>query len=316
MSQISQNDMESALSGDPDELNVHLSLVERDVVISGKAIRIHCHCMSVDGNGRVSPQRLAEFMRNAIVDYAIPKSRVTEARERDAKFRSGSAMSGLHSEARKLFTDISNTGEGGELLLYLLAERFLKIPQVLCKMDLKTSSSMHYHGADGVYASVSDDGMLKLFWGESKVYSDFNGALRSCFDSLSPFLSEPEGEDSARERDLVLLSDKADLGDPKLSAALKRYFDRNLPLSLRVKYCGVAFVGFDADFYPNDGLCAVGSEIEDKARLVLSSWTDRIGCRLSKASLDDFEIDLLCFPLPSAEGFRKAFLKAMGLANG
>lgn len=307
--------MEAALSGDPDELGVHLSLVERDVEINGKGIKIHCHCMTVDANGKVRAQRLAEFMRNAIVDYAIPKSRVTEARLRDAKFKSGSAISALHAEARRLFTDISNSGEGGELLLYLLAERFLKIPQVLCKMDLKTSSSMHYHGADGVYASVCNDGILKLFWGESKVYGNFNDALRSCFESLAPFLSEPESEDAKRERDLLLLSDKADLGDEKLSAALKRYFDKTLPLSQRVKYCGVAFVGFDADFYPGVGAVGVGSEIEEKAREALPSWATKIGERLTAASLDEFEIDLLCFPVPSAEEFRKAFLKAMGLSS-
>lgn len=77
----------------------------------------------------------------------------------------------MHHEAIGTFTDLSNTGEGGEMLLYLLAERFLKVPQVLCKMDLKTDSHMHYHGADGVYASVNEGGLLKLFWGESKVYA-------------------------------------------------------------------------------------------------------------------------------------------------
>ena len=36
----------------------------------------------------------------------------------------------------------------------------------------KTDPRMHYHGADGVYAGVTDDGMLKLYWGESKIYKD------------------------------------------------------------------------------------------------------------------------------------------------
>ncbi|WP_223252149.1 Hachiman antiphage defense system protein HamA [Paracoccus mutanolyticus] len=47
-----------------------------------------------------------------------------------------------------MFTDLKSSGEGGELLLYLLTERFLGLPQILCKMSLKTSA--HYHGADGV----------------------------------------------------------------------------------------------------------------------------------------------------------------------
>ena len=160
------------MSGDPEELDVHLQLIERDVEVEGCAVRVHCHCMTVDGNGRVRPKRLAEFMRDAIADYAIPKEKMSEARARDIKYNSSSAVTRLYNEARATFTDLCKSGEGGEMLLYLLAERFLGIPQVLCKMDLKTDSRMHYHGADGVYASVTSDGLLKLFWGESKVYSD------------------------------------------------------------------------------------------------------------------------------------------------
>ena len=43
------------------------------------------------------------------------------------------------------------------VLLFLLAERFLKLPQILCKMDLKTDPRMHYHGADGVSIGFCTD---------------------------------------------------------------------------------------------------------------------------------------------------------------
>jgi hypothetical protein len=101
------------------------------------------------------------------------------------------------------------------MLLFLLAERFLKLPQILCKMDLKTDSRMHYHGADGVYAGVTAEGLLKLYWGESKIYKDVTSAIQDCLASLEPFLVEPEHEGAERERDLILLSDKAELSDPK-----------------------------------------------------------------------------------------------------
>ncbi|WP_416349605.1 DUF1837 domain-containing protein [Rhizobium sp. AN83] len=115
------------------------------------------------------------------------------------------------------------------MLLFLLAERFLGIPHVLCKMDLKT-------------------------WGRSKVYKDPTDAIWDCLNSLAPFLIEEDRLGSSRQRDLVLLSDKADLGDPELSAAFRRFFDISSPMSNRVEYCGVALVGFGAEFYPaNDG---------------------------------------------------------------
>ena len=37
------------------------------------------------------------------------------------------------------------------MLLYMLVQAFLGLPQLLCKMPLKTSSEMHYHGADGIH---------------------------------------------------------------------------------------------------------------------------------------------------------------------
>ena len=172
MNGITLEDFNAILTGDPEELDVHLELVERDIELDRKKIKVHCHCLVRDGNNKVNVRRLAEFMRNSVADYAIPRSKLDAARERDLKYKSTAAVSALHSQACSTFTDLTNTGEGGELLLFLLAERFLRLPQVLCKMDLKTDSRMHYHGADGVYAGLSETGTLKLYWGESKFYKD------------------------------------------------------------------------------------------------------------------------------------------------
>ncbi|MGA0546900.1 HamA C-terminal domain-containing protein [Brevundimonas sp. VNH65] len=165
LSQITYDDLHAALTGSPEILGVHLDLVERDIEIDGHSVRIHCHCLTVDANGRVQPKRLAAFMRNVVADYAIPRSKLAAAKKRDVEFNSTEAVAGLLEQAKRSFTDLTKTGEGGEMLLFLLAERYLGIPQILCKMDLKTDARMHYHGADGVYAGITDDGILKLYWG-------------------------------------------------------------------------------------------------------------------------------------------------------
>jgi hypothetical protein len=200
------------------------------------------------------------------------------------------------------------------MLLFLLAERFLKLPQILCKMDLKTDPRMHYHGADGVYAGVTAEGILKLYWGESKFYNDAAAAILACVRSLAPFLIEPDHEGAERERDLILLADKADLSKPELTAALKRYFDKTSPQSKRVQYCGVALVGFDAPFYPADQVKAVTDQIAEAARAGLKTWRKTIGRHLKTEKLEQVEIELFCLPLPSVDGFRKAFLAAMGFS--
>ncbi|RYZ72761.1 MAG: DUF1837 domain-containing protein, partial [Proteobacteria bacterium] len=182
-------------------------------------------------------------------------------------------------------------------------------------MDLKTDSRMHYHGADGVYAGVTSEGTLKLYWGESKIYKTASKAIKECLSSLSPFLLEIDHEGAERERDLILLSDKADLSDPVWTDALKRYFDKNSPMSTRRQYCGVALVGFDAEFYPGDGVKGVAADISAAARLEMEKWKKRTGSCLEDQKLEQIEIELFCVPLPSAEGFRKVFLSAMGLKS-
>jgi len=306
-------DLESALTGNPDALDVHLTLVERDVEIDGQLVRIHCHCLSVDGNGRIQPNRLAEFMRNAIVDYAIPRSKLAEAKARDTKFNSTEAVAELFEQAKRSFTDISKSGEGGEMLLFLLAERFLRLPQILCKMHLKTDARMHYHGADGIYAGVTPEGDLKLYWGESKIYQEPSAAIRDCLSSIAPFLIEQDNEDSTRERDLILLSDKADLSATELTLALRRYFDRASKLSNRVQYCGVALIGFDAPIYPKSDAASKAEEVIKASRAELLKWKASIKDRLKIEKLEQMEIQILCVPLPSADGFRANFLKALGI---
>lgn len=314
MTDLTQQEFDAILSGDPEELGVHLTEVETNLEVEGVSVSVHCYCLSVDANGRIKLARLAEFMRDGLVDYAIPKSKVAQARERDAKFKSGSAMSALHYEAKATFTDLDKSGEGGELLLFLLTERFLKIPQILCKMDLKTDTRMHYHGADGVYGRIDAEGILNLYWGESKLYADATDAIRDCLASLSPFLVEPDSEGAERERDLVLLSDKADLSDTALTEALKRYFKKSSPLSNRVRYGGVALVGFNADFYPDETAEAVAADVAAGAKAALQNWIKNIKNRLTIEKIDKMQIEFFCVPVPSVDRLRAEFKKALGLA--
>src|ERR1700680_4139742 len=105
---------------------------------------------------------------------------------------------------------------------------------------------MHYHGADGVYAEARPDGGLNLYWGESKIYADAVSAIRDCLASLSPFLVQPDGQDAAREQDILLVNEFANFTDQRLVDGLKRFLDRNDPTSLKTKNCGIALTGFDS----------------------------------------------------------------------
>lgn len=58
---ITYDDLHTALTGSPEALSVHLELIERDIEVDGYSVRIHCHCLTVDANGRVHPSRTEGF---------------------------------------------------------------------------------------------------------------------------------------------------------------------------------------------------------------------------------------------------------------
>lgn len=258
---------------------------------------------------------LAEFLRDQVIDYAIPRRTIAEAYEQHDRTGSSASISSLHERAKSLFTDLAHTGEGGELLLFAVAEFLFGITQIICKMTLKTSTSMHYHGADGVYAEARDDGGLNLYWGESKIYKDATAAIRNCLESLAPFLREPEGEDTQRNQDLLLINEFANFTDERLVDALKQFLDKNSPSSLHVHHCGFALTGFDCSSYPDDNTRMTADEIASAITNELSGWVTATDRRLRHEGLQPFDIHFICIPMPSAEEFRSYFLKLLGVSQ-
>lgn len=68
-----------AIRGGPRIVDAHLRLIERDVVVGETRTFLHCYCLPLDANGRVRFKPLAEFLRDRIVDYAIPRRAIEEA---------------------------------------------------------------------------------------------------------------------------------------------------------------------------------------------------------------------------------------------
>jgi hypothetical protein len=192
-----------------------------------------------------------------------------------------------------------------------MAEAVFGLTQVICKMALKTSTSMHYHGSDGVYAEGRPDGGMNLYWGESKVHKKPDQAIRSCFESLAPFLREPDGADATREQDLFLINEFANFTDPRLIAALQTMLDRNHPGSLKLRHCGFALCAFDCSAYPpSDGISTVDAILAAVKKEQIA-WTGAVTRFIKAEKLATFDMHVICVPVPSAEDFRAYFLELL-----
>lgn len=303
------------MRGGAQGIDTHLVCLQRDIAVGATKTKLHCYFVAPDGHGRPRVKPLAEFLRDRIIDYAIPRHTIQEALDQQQHTGSVAAISGLHERARRLFTNLAKTGEGGELLLFAMAEAVFGITQVICKMSLKTSTSMHYHGADGVYAEATPDGGLNLYWGESKIYSNANAAIRDCLKSLAPFLCEPEGEDATRDQDILLINEFANFDDERLVGALKKFLDKDDPSSLTLRHCGFALAGFDSSSYNSDGEEVTADRLAAELTHEIDAWLKTTNNRVVKEKLERFDIHFICVPLPSADNFRSYFLKLLGVSN-
>jgi hypothetical protein len=291
--------------------DAHLKEFGTNLAVADTKTRVHCYRLPIDANGRVRFKPLAEFLRERIVDYAIPRQRIEDAKKDFNATGSTALVSKLEKEAKSLFTSLSKSGEGGELLVFAFAEAVFGLSQVICKMSLKTSTEMHYHGADGVYAEGTDDGGLNVYWGESKLYGDPSDAVRDCLGSLAPFLVDPDGDDSARSQDVFLINEFASFDDPKITEGLKRYFDLDDKQSLSVKHCGIALIGFDSSSYLEDGKNDDEEELETELREQIPAWLKQIKNRVGKEKIENFEINFICVPMRTVAEFREYFLSLL-----
>lgn len=300
--------------GTPGGLDAYIFPVEQEVLVDQTLTKTHCYFVQIGGNGL---PRVSDFIRRIcehVIDYAIPRGKIAEAHAEYLHSGSSYKWARIAREAKSLFVDLANTGEGGELILFVFAEYIFSLPQIICKMSLKTSPHMHYHGADGVHAGVDQEtGLLSLYWGESKMHKTPSGAITECLASLAPFLRE--GATGASERDLKLLRSYIDLNNTSIETAIKNYLDPDNPAFNRLKYCGFAFVGFDSVNYPADNQQAVASELTEAVRAAFSKWRAHIGLRVAAEQISQFEVHFICMPFHSVDEFRTRFLSELGLTH-
>lgn len=274
------------------------------------------YCLKIDANGNLRLKDLIEYIDTRIVDYAIPKKEIDEAKKDLNQTGSTSKLFELRKKARNLFTDLSNTGEGGEILLYILTQDILKLPQLISKMSLKTSAKMHYHGADGVHFQYNKvTKTLDLYWAEAKMYQDLNAAIGDCFDSLKNFLLDPNGSTSAQERDIDLITSNIhqNINDKVFEDILLDYFNKNKEQSNQLVYKGVCFIGFDYDKYPSGSdISKTTEDIKNSILAEYHKWHGVLGQKIKKhTNLDKKEIHVFLMPFPSVDEFRQYYLQTI-----
>lgn len=288
--------------------------ISHSVSIEDTNTKAYCHMLKIDANGNLRLNDLIDYIYTRLIDYAIPRKEIEEAILYSTETGSVAKIAALQTKAQRLFTNIGNTGEGGELLLYILTTEVLRLPQLISKMSLKTSTQMYYHGADGIHVGFDiENGNMHLYWGESKMYSSLSDAISNCVESLKGFLLDPMGADSVQERDLHLITSSisSNINDEESENLLVRFFNKDDDFSNNVIYKGICFIGFDSNKYPSgDDLSQTTELLKSEFESQLKEWYSKVNKGVCKyPNLKQKEIHVFLMPFPSVEDFRKRFLE-------
>lgn len=289
-----------------------LTTVSSHIDVEGTKALAHCHHVALDGS---CLPRLADFtdaVADWLLDYVIPRTKLMEASSVDAN-ETRLKNQRLRREALNAFKKHGMSGEQGEMLLFVLAEAFLGLPQLLCKMDLKTDPEMHFHGLDGVHCGPGDtDDSLAVYWCESKVHKSLEGALSEALDGLKPFLLSAGSGGADKRRELALLDRYMDIGDPQLQRRIMRSIDPHSSAFNQVSWRGLCLIGFDYE-YPDKPNAVKQSDFTTNIATDFEKWHKMIKSRAVNRSLESFEIHFFYMPLGFCDDFRKAMATSLGL---
>lgn len=139
-------------------------------------------------------EALAEFLSSQIVNYVVPLKKRREAIAIASTAAGGadiSVVERLNREAKRKFIEFDDKNPGrasevGELIAYLVAQKWLGAFQVASKMALKTSFNMPVHGLDGIHAKF-EGGVMTLYFLESKLSESSQKGIADFCESTGVF---------------------------------------------------------------------------------------------------------------------------------
>ncbi|MEL4893647.1 DUF1837 domain-containing protein [Xanthomonas protegens] len=300
---------EKFLSANKEKLESLITSVEHEEQIDGLTAVTHMKFLKFDGNGIPLIKALAELMFQHAIDYCL------NARDRPAQLTAQDSMR-ISKAARKLFVhppatdeDPDQTGEAGELLLYILIEAILGAPQVVAKMELKTNPSLEVNGSDGIHMTWSEsDGLVDVYFGESKIYQDLGAALAAAIKSIDSF-----HEEDILRHEFLLVTKQFKYAHPEVQDFVTNLMSDGTPhTGIRINHA--CLIGYNWKEYERILKFPAANrlaEIQEKYAADAGRVHDI--CRNKLASFKNRHLRLVFFFLPfeKVQDFRDAFNAAM-----
>lgn len=276
-----------------------LDSIEYLHVIEDYDVDINFQFVKFDANGLPKFKDLANCLADHVVEYCL-------SMRRRGSPQNAHEFSKLNREARSLLRKMTTGGESGEMLLYFLLETVFDAPQIVAKMDLKTNPRMEVHGSDGIHMKWDEgDGVLDIYFGESKLEANISGALTNAFNSINEF-----HRNGLLDHEVGLVTSHFKHLDERSKDSILSYLDRqNSSRNCRINHA--CLIGYDWDRYLDLSQPATRRAFVQNFQSEYMQDLPRICNLLNRrfGSLNRPELRFVVFFLPfkSVQEFRNAF---------
>jgi hypothetical protein len=306
------------LLGNFDHLAPRIRHLEYETAVCGKRIEVRCSYLAFR-DGLPTFDDFIEVVARHTIAFCLPRSEIKNATAKIAAgdhVQGGIIMDELAQKAKGLFIKARKgshrSGEGGEIVLYILNEWLLKAPQIISKMYLKTNNNMPVHGTDGIHAKYDPAGkLLKIYWGESKAYKTLPSALGAALDSIAEF-RDTGGE--SREIDIISSYLDVDAWDPEARGALMDFLNPYSDASNNRIPVHSCLLVFEKDYGGGLGEATENTEKDfvSDVNAAVESFIKTIKATIEERGLGARRFEFFLLPVPSVQSFRDKFQERIG----
>lgn len=262
------------------------------------SVNMRFNYIRLDGDGRPKVAALVRCLIQHLVNFAISSRRRPASAEPREHVQ-------LFLEARDLLARRAESGEAGELLLYMLTEALLGAPQMVAKFELKTSPAVEVHGADGIHMKWNEhENLLDVYFGESKLVASPSESIARTLASIETF--HKKGQD---EHELRLVTSHFKWADTELRNAVAAWLNPLHPVGdYRTNHA--CLIGYSSDAYRSD---VIDSETaKEDFLLQYRDQIPRLSQLLTKhAEHQAVRMEVFFLPFPDVKAFREAFCAAL-----
>ena len=290
--------LEQELSG----IDISSCLQTIDYRASYKGIRVDVLLTFIPfRNGCIDTASFLSLIKDQIItNFVITYKEIQKQYQRKDKIPGDKY---LYNKAIRKITPYTAKGKLGELLLYLLLEKYFNAPKIFSKISNLDDVNTQVKGADAVHAQYEDNELF-LYLGESKLWKSFGGASTSAVKSIRSTIQDYQGEFDLIETNIDFPNITNEL-EKEIISILNPYECPEKSPTIHTP----CFIGFDSS------ICRDLSSENEYQKRYTRAVQKRIDTFYSKAivNLDINKITLILLPFESIDDFTDQFISILGI---